>query len=177
MFAPHGGYSSGQSYVNPPGGFGPIHHGGGYPHGGVMPQMPPHNGFMPQPGTFPGNFGPQQPQQNSSGRGSPCYSCNARINQRPETGRNDYRIQIDARHNGNHSCDQQWLTVEFNRPVTFVSCSNGNIYSGNGTPFITVGLRYHNNQNDNIGMGDFIVQSQFQDVQIINSYIQCGSAQ
>lgn len=164
------GYSSGQSYVNqfPTG----CPHGvcphGGFPHGGCMPQ---NNAFGPHPGNYQG-YG-----QNNCGRGSPCYTCTARINQRPETGRNDYRIQINAQHHGNHSCEQQWLTVEFTRPVTFVSCSNGSLYSGNGTQYITVNLRYHNNQNDNIGMGDFIVQSAYQDVQIINSYVQCGSGQ
>ena len=63
-----------------------------------------------------------------TGGGSSCYTCSAKINQRPETGRDDFRIQINAQHHGDHTCDQQILTVVFNYPVTFISCSNGRIY-------------------------------------------------
>ena len=109
-----------------------------------------------------------------SGQGSKCYSCEAKINQRPETGRDDFRIQINARHNGDHSCDEQLLTIVFNHPATFISCSNGSLNGGNNTTMIQVKLRYHSNQNDNIGMGDFIVKSSHNDLQIINCYINDG---
>ena len=108
------------------------------------------------------------------GSGSSCYTCSAKINQRPETGRDDFRIQINAQHHGNHSCDEQLLTVIFNHPVTFISCSNGSLNSPNNKASIQVKLRYHNNQNDNIGMGDFTVKSTFNDLSIVNCYINDG---
>ena len=108
------------------------------------------------------------------GNGSSCYSCSAVINQRPETGRDDFRIQINAQHHGNHSCDQQTLTMIFNYPVTFISCSNGSLSSANNTTRIQVTLRYHNNPNDNIGMGDFIVKSAHHDLKIVHCYINDG---
>ena len=109
-----------------------------------------------------------------SQNGSSCYTCNAKINQRPETGRDDFRIQINAQHNGNHSCDEQLLTVVFNYPVNFISCSNGSLNSSNNNSRIQVKLRYHNNPVDNIGMGDFIVKSSHNDLQILKCYINDG---
>ena len=111
---------------------------------------------------------------NIGGNGSRCYTCEAKINQRPETGRDDFRIQINARHNGDHSCDEQILTIVFNHPATFISCSNGSLNGANNTIKIQVKLRYHNNQNDNIGMGDFIVKSSHNDLQILSCYINDG---
>ena len=110
----------------------------------------------------------------NTGGGSSCYSCSARINQRPETGRDDFRIQINAQHHGDHSCDQQTLTVVFNYPVNFIGCSNGSLSSSNNSTKIQVKLRYHNNPNDNIGMGDFIVKSAHHDLQIVSCYINDG---
>ena len=109
-----------------------------------------------------------------TGGGSSCYTCSAKINQRPETGRDDFRIQINAQHHGDHSCDQQILTVVFNYPVTFISCSNGRLNAGNNTAHLQVKLNYHNNQNDNIGMGDFIVKCSKRDLEILNCYINDG---
>ena len=109
-----------------------------------------------------------------TGGGSSCYTCTAKINQRPETGRDDFRIQINAQHHGDHTCDQQILTVVFNYPVTFISCSNGRINAANNTAHIQVKLNYHNNQNDNIGMGDFIVKCSKRDLEILECYINDG---
>ena len=111
---------------------------------------------------------------NGGGNGSSCYSCSAKINQRPETGRDDFRIQINAQHHGDHSCDEQILTMVFNYPVNFISCSNGSINSSNNSTRIQVKLRYHNNPNDNIVMGDFIVKSSHNDLQIVNCFINDG---
>ena len=121
-----------------------------------------------------GGISKSQGYSGNSGSGSKCYSCSAVINQRPEQGRNDFRIQINAQHNGDHSCDQQELTMIFNYPVTFKSCSNGSLSSSNNTTRIKVTLRYHNNQKDNIGMGDFIVESAHHDLQIVNCFINDG---
>ena len=111
--------------------------------------------------------------QNKKG-GSKCYTCNAHINQRPETGRDDFRIQINAQHHGDHTCNEQILTVVFNHPATFISCSNGSLNGPNNKSQIQVKLRYHNNPNDNIGMGDFIVKSSHKDLQIVNCFINDG---
>lgn len=178
---PHGHHGHGhgqQGYSTQPGY--PPQGQPGYPpqQGGYgQPGYPPQQGGYGQPGYPPqqGGYGqPGYPPQQGYGAGSPCYTCTARINQRPETGRNDYRIQIDAHHNGNHMCDEQHLTVVFTAPVTFVNCSNNNGLMGpNNSPTITVRLRYHNNQNDHIGMGDFTVQSQYPNVEIVSAYVQC----
>ena len=114
---------------------------------------------------------------NNSNRGggpSRCYSCNAHINQRPEVGRDDYRIQLNAQHHGDHTCDEQILTMIFNHPATFISCSNGSLYGPNNKSEIKVKLRYHNNPSDNIGMGDFIVKSNHKDLQIVRCFINDG---
>ena len=108
------------------------------------------------------------------GGGSKCYTCNAHINQRPEVGRDDYRIQVNAQHHGDHSCNEQILTMVFNHPATFINCSNGSLHGPNNKSEIKVKLRYHNNPNDNIGMGDFTVKSNHKDLQIVRCYINDG---
>lgn len=90
--------------------------------------------------------------------GEDCYSVTAYIHQTPETGRGDYRIQVNAVHaagDGHHSGNQQ-LELSFNQPVEYKD-SNGSLISGDGTAVITIDYSYHNNGNDNIGLGDVIV--------------------
>ena len=108
------------------------------------------------------------------GGGSKCYTCNAHINQRPEVGRDDYRIQVNAQHHGDHTCNEQILTMVFNHPATFINCSNGSLHGPNNKSEIKVKLRYHNNPNDNIGMGDFTVKSNHKDLQIFRCFINDG---
>lgn len=93
--------------------------------------------------------------------GDECYTINARIHQTPQLGRGDYRIQVDGRHgasDGHHS-SEQILTLTFNQPVDYVS-SNGSLVSGSGTNEIAIRYTYHNNANDNAGLGDVVVQSE-----------------
>ena len=92
--------------------------------------------------------------------GSDCYTVTARIHQRPETGRDDYRIQVDGRHaaTDNHHSGEQILTLTFNQAVTYIS-SNGALKSGDGTNTIEIKYNYHNNAYDNIGLGDVVVKS------------------
>lgn len=92
--------------------------------------------------------------------GSNCYTVSAYIHQRPETGRGDYRIQVNGKHDagGNHHSGEQILTLTFNQPVTY-SWSNGTLVSGSGTNTLEIKYNYHNNAYDNIGLGDVIVQS------------------
>lgn len=92
--------------------------------------------------------------------GTDCYTVTTNIHQRPETGREDYRIQVNAVHaatDGHHS-GHQVLTLSFNQPVKYVS-SNGSIKSGDGTTSIKIEYAYHNNGGDNIGLGDVVVES------------------
>ena len=121
-----------------------------------------------------GGGGHSNNNSHRGGGGSKCYTCNAHINQRPEVGRDDYRIQINAQHHGDHSCNEQILTMVFNHPATFINCSNGSLHGPNNKSEIKVKWRYHNNPNDNIGMGDFTVKSNHKDLQIVRCYINDG---
>ena len=96
----------------------------------------------------------------ASGDGD-CYTTEAKIHQRPETGRGDYRIQVDAHHNADHNSKSQQLEISFNQPVTYKSCNaNGaSLASGNGTNTLFINMTYWNNHTDNIGFGDLVVES------------------
>ena len=100
-----------------------------------------------------------------------CYTCKAEIIKRPEIGNDDFTIQINAEHKGDHSCDVQILFIVFNYPVTFISCSNGNLISSNDTTRIRVKLTYHNEPNDKIEIGDFNVKSPNNDLEIVECSI------
>ena len=76
----------------------------------------------------------------------------------PQTGRGDYRIQVNAVHNADHTKEAQQLNISFNQPVTYVSGGRG-CTSGDGTSSLCVSLGYHQNPNDNIGFGDLVVKS------------------
>lgn len=92
--------------------------------------------------------------------GSDCYTVTAYIHQTPEAGRGDYRIQVNGTHaaaDGHHS-GEQVLSLSFNQPVVY-SSSNGTLLSGSGTSTIRIKYNYHNNANDNIGLGDVVVTS------------------
>ena len=92
--------------------------------------------------------------------GDNCYTVSAYIHQTPEIGRGDYRIQVNGVHaasNGHHS-GEQVLTLTFNQPVEY-SSSNGTLVNGSGTSSINIKYNYHNNGNDNIGLGDVVVTS------------------
>lgn len=85
-----------------------------------------------------------------------CYEATAYIHQTPETGRGDYRIQVNGKHNADHTKEAQVLTISFNQNVTYVSGGAG-LISGNGTNTLQVKLSYHQNPTDNIGFGDLVV--------------------
>lgn len=88
--------------------------------------------------------------------GAGCYDASAYIHQTPETGRGDYRIQVNGHHNSDHTKEAQVLTISFNQNVTYVSGGAG-LISGNGTSTLTIRLSYHQNPTDNIGFGDLVV--------------------
>lgn len=89
---------------------------------------------------------------------SGCYSTNAYIHQTPQTGRGDYRIQVNGKHSSDHTKESQILTISFNQNVTYVSGGAG-LVGGNGTTTLIISLSYHQNPNDNIGFGDLVVTS------------------
>ena len=88
--------------------------------------------------------------------GAGCYTASAYIHQTPQTGRGDYRIQVNGSHRSDHTRDAQTLTISFNQNVTYVSGGAG-LISGNGTSTLKVKLSYHQNPNDNIGFGGLVV--------------------
>lgn len=91
--------------------------------------------------------------------GAGCYTASAYIHQTNETGRHDYRIQVNGQHHADHTKKAQILTISFNLPVTYVSC-NGNgasLQSGDGTNTLVINLGYQQNPTDNIGFGDLVV--------------------
>lgn len=90
--------------------------------------------------------------------GAGCYDASAYIHQTPETGRGDYRIQVNGKHHADHTKEAQTLTISFNQNVTYVSGGAG-LIGGNGTPTLTIKLAYHQNPTDNIGFGDLVVTS------------------
>jgi len=110
----------------------------------------------------------------ASGTGDDCYTVSAYIHQRPETGREDYRIQVDAVHaadDGHHS-GVQTLHLYFNQPVDYVS-SNGTGASGSGSMELVITYSYHNNGNDNIGLGDVVVTSK-DGLEVTGAMLECN---
>lgn len=87
-----------------------------------------------------------------------CYIVTAYITQKPEMGRDNYVIQVNGVHDADHMNNEQFLHISFNQPVTYIS-STGNLVSGNGSNSLCIKYSYHQNQNDNIGLGDLIVES------------------
>lgn len=90
--------------------------------------------------------------------GNGCYTASAYIHQTPQTGRGDYRIQVNGVHAADHTKEAQTLTISFNQSVTYVSGGAG-CTDGDGTATLKVALSYHQNPNDNIGFGDLVVTS------------------
>lgn len=87
-----------------------------------------------------------------------CYTASANIHQRPETGRGDYRIQVNGIHNADHTKEKQWLYITFNMNVTYKS-SQGTLVNGDGSNTLCIEYNYHQNPTDNIGLGDLVVEA------------------
>ena len=90
--------------------------------------------------------------------GAGCYDASAYIHQTPQTGRGDYRIQVNGKHHSDHTKEAQVLTISFNQNVTYVSGGAG-LISGDGSSILKIKLSYHQNPTDNIGFGDLVVTS------------------
>lgn len=95
----------------------------------------------------------------ASGADSTCYTVNAYIHQfYSNTDYVEYRIQVNARHNANHSNNKQIVTILFNQPVNY-KYSSGILKSGNNTSKIILEYNYFQNPKDNIGFGDLVIDS------------------
>ena len=90
---------------------------------------------------------------------SGCYTVTASIRQHNQTGRTDYRIQLDGKHDSDHTRDAQTLTVSFNMPVEYKS-SSGTLQGASVGTTIVVKYNYHQNPTDNIGLGDLVVSAE-----------------
>ncbi|MCR4673903.1 MAG: hypothetical protein K5675_02750 [Lachnospiraceae bacterium] len=91
--------------------------------------------------------------------GDSCYTATAVITQRPETGRENYCIQLNGTHHANHHCNQwQQAVISFNQTVTYQSSQGSIVGSESGTT-LTIQYNYHQNASTNIGLGDLYVTS------------------
>lgn len=110
----------------------------------------------------------------SVAQGGDCYEVTGYIHQTQETGRHDYRIQINAHHKNTagHTTDNEVLVISFNKPVSYKAGGNGCV-GGNGTTTIRVQYNHHNNPNDNIGVGDLIVEAD-EGLAITGMYMICN---
>ncbi len=94
---------------------------------------------------------------------SGCYTVTASRHQAPQTGRVNVRFQVNAHHDASHSCDVQYLTLNFTKPVQFIStdAQGAELVSPSSkdstSNTIVLKLTYHNNKTDNIGIGDVTV--------------------
>lgn len=93
-----------------------------------------------------------------------CYEFTARIVQLPALGNPYYTIQIDGRHNADHHSTSRTVQITFNKAVKHES-SNAISVTGDGTAVLSLTFTdgfngsYHNNNVDNIGLGQLKVQA------------------
>ena len=90
---------------------------------------------------------------------SGCYTSTASIHQTPDgVGLGTYRIQVNGKHDADHTKEAQTLTITFNQSVTYES-SNGTLASAATGTTLVINYKYHQNPQDNIGLGDLAVTS------------------
>lgn len=90
---------------------------------------------------------------------SGCYTATAYIHQTPEGGgQGTYRIQVDGIHKADHTKEAQTLTITFNQSVKYES-SQGKLTSAATGTTLVINYTYHQNLQDNIGLGDLVVTS------------------
>ena len=96
-----------------------------------------------------------------------CYTFTAEIKQKPETGRGDYRIQVNGKHDASddHHSSERTVQITFNMNVKYKN-SLAQTVIGDGTSMLTltyvdgVNGSYHNNGHENIGLGDLFVEAE-----------------
>ena len=90
---------------------------------------------------------------------SGCYTATAYIHQTPDGGGSGtYRIQVNGKHDADHTKEAQTLTIAFNQNVKYGS-SNGTLASAETGTTLVINYSYHQNPTDNIGLGDLVVTS------------------
>ena len=91
---------------------------------------------------------------------SGCYTVTWDKHQENQEGRTTLRFHIGAVHDANHTCSEQYLTLNFTMPVKYVG-SEGTLTSpasaDTETTTMTIKFNKWNNGQDNIGMGDVTV--------------------
>ena len=66
----------------------------------------------------------------ASGDGSGCYTTTAYIHQTPQTGRGDYRIQVNAVHNADHTKEAQQLNLVITASAKSIRSCFGSVSVG-----------------------------------------------
>ncbi len=89
---------------------------------------------------------------------SGCYTVTTKVHQNMQEGRGDYRIQVDGKHDADHTSSRQTLTISFNMPVVYKSSTGSLVGLGTGTTLV-LDYSYTQNRIDNIGLGDLIVEA------------------
>ena len=90
---------------------------------------------------------------------SGCYTATASIHQTPDGGgQGTYRIQVNGKHDADHTKEAQTLTITFNQSVKYESSSGTLASAATGTTLV-INYTYHQNPQDNIGLGDLVVTS------------------
>ena len=104
--------------------------------------------------------------------GSDCYDVTGYVHQKPEIGRETYKFQINGVHKADHHTDYEQLIITFNQPVTFVF-AQGECVEGNGTTTLKIDYHYHNNAEDNIGLGDLEVKCNGTGLAVVKAEFWC----
>ena len=92
--------------------------------------------------------------------GSKCYTATAYIHQHPETGRGDYRIQVKAEHDADHTNIGQIFTFTFNQEVTCKESSLGTVEGSATGRVIKIKRTIMSNFKESIGGGSLVVESE-----------------
>ena len=104
---------------------------------------------------------------------SECWTIDAYIHQTPETGRHDYRLQVDCFHsNADHHVSTFIATFTFNKEVVIKHAGNATTVVGTGTTVSVKGGPGTSNPNESFGFGDFQVTAD-EGLELISVGIQC----
>ena len=93
-----------------------------------------------------------------SGAGIGCYNIKITEHQKPETGRGDFRFQVDAHHSADHNGNRQIMVITFNQNDVEYQSSSGSVLAGyTSGKVIKIEYAYTQNPTDNIGLGNIVV--------------------
>ncbi len=109
--------------------------------------------------------------------GSDCYTSISGSVQSPETGRENYCIQVNGKHSagdGGHTTSSQTLVMTFNQPVQYVSSQGSNPRLSADGCTLYIDYSYWNNPSDNIGLGDVYVTSGGAGLEVTGTQLVCN---